>query len=45
MLKKNKVEVDGIQKVVVLVNDVTDKVRLEQESRKKEQEKQRMCLL
>jgi len=39
VLKKNKVEVDGIQKVVVLVNDVTDKVRLEQESRKKEQEK------
>ena len=35
MLKKNKVEVDGKTKLIVMVRDVTDKVSLEQEQIKK----------
>ena len=35
MLKKNNVVVDGKNKLIVMVRDVTDKVRLEQEKIKK----------
>ena len=35
VLKKNVVQVDGKQKLIVMIRDITDRVRLEQEQIKK----------
>ena len=38
VLTKTKVEVDGKDKVIIMIRDLTDKVRLEQHQLKKEKE-------
>ena len=42
VLHKNKVEIDGKTKLIVMIRDVSDKVRLEQMQLKKKKEKTRI---
>jgi hypothetical protein len=39
VLKKQKVEIDGQHKLIVMIRDITNKVRLEEERAKKEKQK------
>ena len=41
VLKKRIVEIDGITKLIIMIRDVTDTVRFEQELLKKKREKDR----
>jgi hypothetical protein len=45
VLTKTKVEVDGKDKVIIMIRDLTDKVRLEQHQLKKEKEKVRTFVI
>ena len=44
VLTKRKVEVDGANKLIIMVRDISDKVRLEQEQIKQKKEKERTFL-
>jgi len=41
VLKKNMVEIDGITKLIIMIRDITDTVRFEQELFKKKRENER----
>ena len=45
VLKKNNVVIDGETKLIIMINDVTEKVRFEQEMVKNKKEKERMLIL
>ena len=45
VLKKNNVLIDGGTKLIIMINDVTEKVRFEQEMVKNKKEKERMLIL
>ena len=39
ILKKTTVEIDGTQKLIVIINDLTDTVKLEKEQNKKQKDR------
>ena len=41
ILTKNEVEIDGKDKTLIMIRDVSDKVRLQQEHKKKDKQKNR----
>ena len=41
ILTKNEVEIDGKYKTLIMIRDVSDKVRLQQEHKKKDKQKNR----
>ena len=45
VLKKNIVEIDGKNKVIIMIRDVSDKIRIEQEQIKKEKDKANIVYL
>ena len=44
-MKKNIVELDGKNKVIIMIRDVSDKIRIEQEQIKKEKDKANIVYL